>query len=129
MNVLNARQMLLIFLLLPTAGIAFSVFDERRPCSAAEREAYDEQLRQQLYSSWNVPRANQSYSCSLIIAQNFRGEVLNVGVEKCSEENLAIRKSVEDAAYRASPLPLPENRACFSRTLKIWLTHRAQGEQ
>ena len=75
--------------------------------------------------AWDVPYPERTIGCTVVIAQNFRGEVLDAGVEACPDEPL-IRKSVEDAAYEASPLPRPENRACQERVLRLRLVHRAQ---
>ena len=101
--------------------------DESRPCSKAERQAYAEQRVLAVLDAWQAPDYGETYSCTVAIALNFRGEVLNVNVEDCTRNDLAIRKSVEDAAYDASPLPLPANPSCMDRTARITLTHRPTG--
>ena len=94
-------------------------------CSPDEQSAYMTAVRQALLLAWVLPRDDESVSCTVLIAQNFRGEVLNAGVEDCPDD-AELRKSVEDAAYDASPLPVPANRACFEPKLRLRLTHRAQ---
>ena len=94
-------------------------------CSEAERSAYIVAVRQALLAAWAGPRSDQNVGCTVVVMQNFRGEVLNAGVEECPEDAL-LRKSVEDAAYEASPLPVPENRACLEPKLRLRLVYRAQ---
>lgn len=78
-----------------------------------------------MQENWNAPPLDTDFSCNVIIAQNFRGEVLDVGVEDCTRDDLAIQKSAEDAVYDASPLPLPGNRSCFVRSVRFTLMRRA----
>ena len=117
-------QWLCIALLAPATGGA-DEDDDLRPCSRAEERAYEVALREALTAAWTVPRRDVTFSCTVVIVLNFRGEVLNAGVEDCPDD-AAIKKSVEDAAYEASPLPAPENRNCRDRTTRVRLTHRVQ---
>lgn len=91
-------------------------------CSSLERDAYLGQVRQSVTARWSVPEWARAVGCTVIITQNFRGEVLDARVEDCPEDP-RIRKSVKDAAYEASPLPTPANRACRDRVLRLRLTH------
>ena len=118
------RRCLLVCLLSSSAHLALGQDDERKACSAAEQSNYLSQLRQSLQANWEPPPRHESYSCTVTIAQNFRGEVLDVSVDSCTEDDLVIRKSVENAVYTASPLPLPENRTCLQRSVQVQLTHR-----
>ena len=102
--------------------------DDFRPCSSSEWDAYLTRVRQVLHENWDAPEKLTSYSCTVSIAQNFRGEVLNVAVDSCSVDDVAVRKSAEDAAYLASPLPLPENGMCARRTLQVRLVRRVHDE-
>ena len=95
-----------------------------RECSAYEREAYLQSLRSKLVSNWRVPTQFRSVTCTVIIAQNFRGEVLDAGVEDCSSQDARLVKSIEDATCRSSPLPMPENRACFERKVSVRLVRK-----
>ena len=116
-------------ILLSALSIALSLqlaaSDEVQSCTAQERSAYHQQLTQAIHAAWQVPNFDVGYSCTVIVALNFRGEVLNVGVEDCSRDDAAIRKSIEDAAYDASPLPLPANRSCLDRTVRLRLERRS----
>ena len=116
-------------LLLAVAQLAFAADDQPELCTKAESFEYIKQLEQAVQASWQAPELESDYSCIVVIALNFRGEVLNVGVDECTKDNLVIRKSVEDAAYNASPLPLPANRICLDRTIRITLRYRAGDSQ
>ena len=74
------------------------------------------------------PRPNDAVSCIVMAVQNFRGEVLFAGVEGCDIDALVAR-SLEDAAYDASPLPLPANRACHEAEIRVRIEHFGQPGQ
>lgn len=95
-----------------------------RECSAYERGAYLQSLHSKLISNWRVPVGTRSVTCTVLIAQNFRGEVLDAGVEDCSSQDAKLIKSIEDATYRSSPLPMPENKACFERKIRVRLVRK-----
>ena len=115
----------LLLILATAVPMQIAASEEPRACSATERSTYAEQLARAVKSAWRAPEYGQGYSCTAVISLDFRGEVLNVGVEDCSRDELVIRKSVEDAAYDASPLPLPGNRSCLDRTVRVRLEYRA----
>ena len=89
-------------------------------CPAADMEAYTTVIKQSILASWRPSRGEEAKKCVVVFAQSFRGEVLNVEFEECAHEAL-VRKTIEDAVYLSSPLPLPVNTHCFERTLKISL--------
>ena len=122
----NSRLLLLV-LTLPVLVMA-QERDDLRACSAAEHDAYMSRISEAVSENWRMPRENSHYSCTVVIVQNFRGEILNVGLEQCGED-LAVRKSIEDAAYDSSPLALPDNPNCFSRTLRTRVVHIPQSEK
>ncbi len=99
--------------------------DETQECTAADRDAYLSEVRTRLYEFWQVPYANRTLRCTVLIKQNFRGEVMNAGIANCSEDP-RIHKSVIDAAYEASPMPRPAVKACFKRDLIVQIESRAQ---
>ena len=111
---------LLALLLLPLL-----VDDEPQPktpysCPAVDMEAYITIIKQSILASWQPSRGEEAEKCVVVFAQSFRGEVLNVVFEECAHEAI-VRKSIENAVYLSSPLPLPVNTHCFERTLKISL--------
>ena len=89
-------------------------------CPAVDMEAYITVIKQSVLENWKPSRGVDVNRCVVVLAQSFRGEVLNVGFEDCEHNNDA-RKSIEDAVYLSSPLPLPVNTHCFERSLKISL--------
>lgn len=99
--------------------------DERHPCSAAELSKYKLQISQSFFANWQAERGAESLHCTVVIDQNFRGEVLNVELEDCGEA-VALHKAVENAVYLLSPLPRPKNRSCFVRTIRVHLLRRAE---
>lgn len=110
---------LLTLLLLPLLA------DDAQPkapysCPAVDMEAYTTVIKQSILASWRPSRGEEAKRCVVVFAQTFRGEVLNVEFEDCAHI-ATVRKSIEDAVYLSSPLPLPVNTDCFERTLKISL--------
>ncbi len=99
---------------------------QQSACTDIEREAYLHEISQAVTAAWKVPIRHRSISCRVLLKQNFRGEVLDVGIARCGKDPV-VRKSVVDAAYRASPVPLPANDACFDRDIIIDIHARAQG--
>jgi colicin import membrane protein len=55
----------------------------------------------------------------VLVSQVPGGEVTSVRVDSCSINDAALRQSVEDAVYRASPLPEPPDPAIFQRNLRL----------
>ena len=110
---------LLTLLLLPLLA-ADSEQNAPYNCPAVDMEAYTTVIKQSILASWRPNRGEEAKRCVVVFAQSFRGEVLNVEFEECAHE-APVRKSIEDAVYLSSPLPLPVNTDCFERTLKISL--------
>ena len=99
--------------------------DETRECTAADFEIYLSEIRTKLYEKWKVPYRDTSIQCTVLIKQNFRGEVMDVGIAKCTDD-AQIHKSVINAAYEASPMPLPAVRSCFKRDIIIKIESRSR---
>ena len=98
---------------------------EQAVCTDSDREAYLLTISQAVTAVWNVPHTTRTLACTLLIKQNFRGEVLNVDIAKCGDDP-SVHKSVIDAGYLASPLPLPDNKACFARDITVRIVSRTQ---
>ncbi len=111
---------LLTLLLLPYLVADDSEQNAPYSCPAVDMEAYTTVIKQSILASWRPNRGEEAKRCVVVFAQSFRGEVLNVEFEECAHE-APVRKSIEDAVYLSSPLPLPVNTDCFERTLKISL--------
>ncbi len=111
--------------LLTILQLPLLVDDEPQPktpysCPAVDMEAYVTIIKQSILASWQPSRGEEAEKCVVVFAQSFRGEVLNVEFEECAHV-ATVRKSIENAVYLSSPLPLPVNTDCFERTLKISL--------
>jgi hypothetical protein len=121
------RSAIFPILLLVWSSLAIAR-DDSPTCSAADRNNYLSEVRERLYEYWQVPYENRTVACTVLIKQNFRGEVLYVGIAACSDDP-QIHKSVIDAAYEASPIPLPKNRACFERDTIVRIESRSQSAE
>ncbi len=87
--------------------------------NAGALERYSFALQQKIQRNWIRPAsATAGTSCTVSVTQDARGEVLRVVVERCNGDE-AVRRSVEAAVYKASPLPLPEESSLFERNLRF----------
>jgi colicin import membrane protein len=90
-----------------------------------ERDAYFDSIEQAIYANWRIPYQNTSISCKVLVKQDWRGEVRDVGVAFCTDDP-TIRRSIINAVYRASPMPLPGNKACFAESVIVTIQSRTQ---
>jgi len=65
------------------------------------------------------PSAQPGVTCIVSVSQVPGGEVTSVRVESCSINDPALKQSVENAVYSASPLPAPPDAALFERNLEL----------
>ncbi len=65
------------------------------------------------------PSARPGVTCIVSVQQIPGGEVTAVRVTSCSIDDAALRQSVENAVYSASPLPPPPDPALFERNLEL----------
>src|SRR6185503_16612496 len=96
---------------------------EQNARAASEREVKQAQwadlLSRHIARNWvRPPSASEDFKCRLRLQLLPDGTVTNARIEQsCGSAQLD--KSVEDAVYRASPLPKPEDPAIFDRDLTI----------
>ncbi|MBT8106294.1 MAG: TonB C-terminal domain-containing protein, partial [Woeseiaceae bacterium] len=98
--------------------------DERRFAArdSAEMAAYQFAIAQKVRRAWFVPAsAGPETRCSVRVQQLPGGEVVGVNIIECNGDE-AVRRSVEAAIRRASPLPEPSNADLFDRNLTLNLT-------
>jgi len=70
--------------------------------------------------AWIKPgSARPGVTCIVSVSQVPGGEVTAVRVTSCSIDDAALRQSVENAVYGASPLPPPPDPALFERNLEL----------
>ncbi len=94
-------------------------------CSSIERDDYFDSIERKIYENWRAPYTDRNINCTILVKQDWRGEVRDVGIANCSDD-VFIHRSVVNAAYRASPMPLPDNKACFTDTVIVRIESRIQ---
>ncbi len=89
--------------------------------NAGLQERYVLSIRNQIYRNWAPPASARFGSeCEVIVRQVPGGEVVGVSILRCDGDD-ALRRSVEAAVFRASPLPLPPDPSVFDRNLRLIL--------
>ena len=99
--------------------------EERRFAArtSAEMAAYQFAIAQKIRRNWAVPAsAGPETTCSVRVTQLPGGEVVGVSNLNCNTDDAAVRRSVEAAIRRSSPLPEPGNPDLFDRNLTLNLT-------
>jgi len=90
---------------------------------AAERSGllaqYIALVQQKIERNWiRPPSARPGLECIVRVAQIPGGEVVSVQVVKCNGDEAVVR-SIENAVYKASPLPDPADPSLFERNLQL----------
>ena len=68
---------------------------------------------------WDRPlSARQGIQCVVNVVQLPTGDVVSAKVAQCNGDD-AVRRSIENAVLKASPLPRPPSQAVFSRTFTL----------
>jgi colicin import membrane protein len=76
-------------------------------------------IRQKVERNWvRPPGAAAGLECELYVTQIPGGQVTGVRIGNCPADD-AVRRSIEAAVLRASPLPMPANQALFERNLRF----------
>ena len=87
--------------------------------NSAAMARYQEQIRARIERAWiRPPSARPGLRCEVRITQVPGGEVVGVKIGSCNGDE-SVQQSIEAAAYRASPLPLPPDPALFDRNLVV----------
>jgi colicin import membrane protein len=80
---------------------------------------YQAMISARIERAWiRPPSAHAGISCQVHITQVPGGVVTAVQVGSCNGDE-AVRQSIADAAYRASPLPAPSDPALFDRDVVV----------
>lgn len=98
--------------------------DEQRFAArnSAEMTAYQFAIAQRVRRSWAVPAsAGPETRCTVRVTQLPGGIVSDVNIISCNGDD-AVKRSVEAAIRKASPLPEPSDPALFDRNLTLNLT-------
>ena len=76
-------------------------------------------IAQKVERNWvRPPSAKAGLECELSVTQIPGGQVTGVRIGNCPADE-AVRRSIEAAVLRASPLPMPANQALFDRNLRF----------
>jgi colicin import membrane protein len=81
-------------------------------------------IRQKIQRNWNAPAsANAELKCSVRVRQVPGGDITGVTILSCNGDD-AVKRSVEAAIYRSSPLPEPSDPSLFDRNILLHLSIR-----
>jgi colicin import membrane protein len=84
------------------------------------REAYILAIKQKIERYWLQPQeSGEMPDCEIKVLQGPGGIILNVSFGTCTGGSPAYRKSIENAVYKADPLPKPGDPSLFERELHI----------
>jgi colicin import membrane protein len=87
--------------------------------SAGHLDRYLTDITAAVERKWNRPAsAKEGIRCVINVTQVPGGAVTGVRIGECNGDD-AVRQSIENAVYHASPLPLPTDPALFDRNLKL----------
>lgn len=111
------------------AQAAASQADLQRSIAAEERleaarasgamSSWAAQIQARIQRAWiRPPSARAGIDCTLYVTQVPGGEIVNVRLGTCNGDD-AVKQSILDAAYRASPLPAPSDPSLFERNLEV----------
>ena len=82
-------------------------------------DQYRAELEQAIERSWiRPPSAQPGLECTLYVTQAPGGTVLDVKLGSCNGD-AAVRESITNAVFRASPLPAPADPRAIARRLEI----------
>ena len=81
-------------------------------------------IRQKIERNWAAPAsASSDLECSVRVRQIPGGEVIGVTILSCNGDD-AVRRSVEAAVHKSSPLPEPSDPSLFDRNILLNLSIR-----
>lgn len=87
--------------------------------NGAAMATWASQIAAKITRNWlRPPTAKAGIDCMLNVTQVPGGEVTYVSIGECNGDQ-AVRQSIQDAVYRASPLPAPPDPSLFDTNLKI----------
>jgi len=80
---------------------------------------YTQAIQQKVMRNWIKPEsARAGIECVVKVEQLPTGDVVRATVLACNGDD-AVRRSIEDAVLRSSPLPAPPDRSLYERTLEF----------
>ncbi len=98
--------------------------DARAARAATEAERYKGLMQQKVERNWARPsNSAQGLTCVVHVRLDPSGDVTDAHVVR-SSGNAAFDRSVESAVYKASPLPLPQDRSLFDYFRELEFTFK-----
>ena len=90
--------------------------------NSAAMQAYKFAISQKIRRNWSVPAsAGIETRCTVRVTQLPGGDIVGVIIQTCNGDD-AVKRSVEAAIHRSSPLPEPSDPDLFDRNLTLNLT-------
>jgi len=94
--------------------------EENQRSSNTQREAYKLALLTKVKRNWIRPAGSEKITeCWVEVLQGAGGIILDVTFDACKGSTGAYRSSIENAVYKAEPLPKPGDPSLFERELKF----------
>jgi colicin import membrane protein len=91
---------------------------------SGELAVYKTMIRQKIERNWSAPAsADVELKCSVRVQQVPGGDVIGVKILTCNGDD-AVKRSVEAAVYKSSPLPEPSDPSLFDRNILLNLSIR-----
>jgi hypothetical protein len=118
------REAKTIFFCRFTAETRYQTSNTEAASESGALAVYMAQIRQKIERNWSAPAsANAELECSVRVRQIPGGEVIGVTILSCNGDE-AVRRSVEAAVHRSSPLPEPSDPSLFDRNILLNLNIR-----
>jgi colicin import membrane protein len=102
------------------AAQAAKVAEQQKQALVGETNQYVADVKARVERAWTRPAsAKKGTHCTLEVSQAPTGTVLQAQVIEPCNGDAAVRASIRDAVFRASPLPVPKNPDVFQRNLQL----------
>jgi hypothetical protein len=89
-----------------------------RLVGSPEASSYDDVVRTAILHCLR-PCGQAGDACTVLIPQNEAGRVFDAAFQRCTASDPRLPRSIEDAVWRASPLPLPADPDRFVPRLRL----------
>ncbi|MGH8180636.1 MAG: cell envelope integrity protein TolA, partial [Steroidobacteraceae bacterium] len=93
--------------------------EERSSAASGALASWTSELESRIQQHWlRPPTAQQGIDCILNVSLVSGGDVTDVTLGQCNGDD-AVRESIKNAVYAASPLPPPPNNIAYPHQLEI----------
>ena len=113
------REAKTVFFCRFTAETRYQTSNTEAAADSGALAHYQFALQQKIQRNWvRPPTATAGLECVVNVRQLPGGEVVGITIGQCNGD-AAVRRSIEAAVFKASPLPQPEDPNLFQRDLRI----------